>query len=292
MGVGPHRTQPGTAGSNFLPVDASVIMALAVLADGDHGVRRLQARLPGAPVRRLEAIVHPVPVPVHPRRQTHDTEVDRAARRGVAVLGTLGSNDEWPEFANDKGGFKLDKWEEYVGQVVSHYRGRVRAWEIWNEPNYEFAPDYYAQMLKRGAEAIKRADPSASVVAIGGAPEPEYAERVFEQLHKQYPQWERSKFIAVISMHMYPARSEQEPTGPEIPFACPFCGEAYQVSEDLAGKKISCRNCREPCRVETPQKKKKKRRARSKFSWLLLVLGVVLAVFFLAVGVLLGRLFR
>ena len=142
----------------------------------------------------------------------HDAEVDRAARRGVAVLGTLGSNDEWPEFANDKGGFSLDKWEEYVGQVVSHYRGRVRAWEIWNEPNYEFDPDYYAQMLKRGAEAIKRADPSASVIAIGGAPEPEYAERVFEELRKQSPGWERSRYIDVISMHMYPARSEQEPT--------------------------------------------------------------------------------
>jgi hypothetical protein len=37
--------------------------------------------------------------------------------------------------------------------------------------------------------------------------------------------------------------------GPEIPFVCPFCNEAYPVSEELAGKTISCRNCREPSRV-------------------------------------------
>jgi len=30
---------------------------------------------------------------------------------------------------------------------------------------------------------------------------------------------------------------------------CPFCSEAYPVSEELAGKTISCRNCREPSRV-------------------------------------------
>jgi hypothetical protein len=52
-----------------------------------------------------------------------------------------------------------------------------------------------------------------------------------------------------------PAKPQEEvaradPQGPEIPFVCPFCGEAYQVSEELAGKKITCRNCREPCRVD------------------------------------------
>jgi hypothetical protein len=41
-----------------------------------------------------------------------------------------------------------------------------------------------------------------------------------------------------------------EPQGPEMAFVCPFCQEAYQVSEELAGKKINCRNCREPCRVD------------------------------------------
>jgi hypothetical protein len=57
-----------------------------------------------------------------------------------------------------------------------------------------------------------------------------------------------------------PAKPEQDqvvlaaPQGPEIPFVCPFCNETYQVSEELAGKKINCRNCREACRVDAIKK--------------------------------------
>jgi hypothetical protein len=44
-----------------------------------------------------------------------------------------------------------------------------------------------------------------------------------------------------------------EPQGPEIPFTCPFCDDSYLVSAELAGKKINCRSCREPCRVDEPK---------------------------------------
>lgn len=40
------------------------------------------------------------------------------------------------------------------------------------------------------------------------------------------------------------------PDGPEVPFECPFCGETYQVSDELVGKDINCRNCRARCQVE------------------------------------------
>ena len=40
----------------------------------------------------------------------------------------------------------------------------------------------------------------------------------------------------------------EDVNGPEIDFVCPFCGDAYRVSAELAGKKITCRSCREPCR--------------------------------------------
>lgn len=41
----------------------------------------------------------------------------------------------------------------------------------------------------------------------------------------------------------------------QITFVCPFCNEVYPVSEELAGKKINCRNCYEASR--TPGKEKK-----------------------------------
>ncbi|MBM4067715.1 MAG: hypothetical protein FJ271_02040 [Planctomycetes bacterium] len=44
---------------------------------------------------------------------------------------------------------------------------------------------------------------------------------------------------------------------PQITFVCPFCSEVYPVSEDLAGKKINCRNCYEASRAPGKEKKPK-----------------------------------
>ncbi len=78
-----------------------------------------------------------------------------------------------------------------------------------------------------------------------------------------------------------PAKPAEEiahatPQGPEIPFVCPFCGETYQVSEDLAGKKITCRNCREPCRVDAKPVAAPEFNGRS--FWLGVGVGVVLTL--------------
>jgi hypothetical protein len=45
-------------------------------------------------------------------------------------------------------------------------------------------------------------------------------------------------------------RKKEEKEEPEgIKFVCSFCDETYQVSEELAGKAIRCRNCGELDRV-------------------------------------------
>ena len=140
----------------------------------------------------------------------YDSKIDRARERGISVLGTLGTNDHWPKWADDGGKPDLDKWEEFVGQVVRHYRGGVKTWEIWNEPNSLFEPAFYARMLKRGAEAVRRADPSASVVAMGGPSDHQYIRDVFAELRKQFPKWQYKRYIDVLSMHMYPNRVQRE----------------------------------------------------------------------------------
>ncbi len=62
---------------------------------------------------------------------------------------------------------------------------------------------------------------------------------------------------AVKALFSATARPEEvhhtQPDGPQLTFICPFCSETYSVSEELAGKKITCRNCYEPCRV--PERK-------------------------------------
>ena len=71
----------------------------------------------------------------------------------------------------------LQAWGDFLEAMARHARGRVDAYEIWNEPNLasewgDEAPDpaYYARMLAIAYERIHRADPQALVVSAGFAP--------------------------------------------------------------------------------------------------------------------------
>jgi hypothetical protein len=71
----------------------------------------------------------------------------------------------------------LGHYRHFVERVAWRYRGRVRAYIIWNEPNLALewggqAPDpaAYVQLLRVGYQGVKAGDPDALVVAAGLAP--------------------------------------------------------------------------------------------------------------------------
>jgi len=130
--------------------------------------------------------------PVDDQFVWYDEQVQRAGRYGITTLGTLSTNNYWPAWAADPvtGFMKLDKWEEFVGQIVDHYKKLgVHYWEIWNEPNYTFPPAFYAQMMKRAADAIEANDPNAKIVGMGGAYGDQFFRDVITQMELQYPNW-------------------------------------------------------------------------------------------------------
>jgi hypothetical protein len=62
-------------------------------------------------------------------------------------------------------------WAQFIYATVSRYKDSVRAWEVWNEPNFRSfwctLPDEgprFAQMTRVSYQAIKAADPTATVV--------------------------------------------------------------------------------------------------------------------------------
>ncbi len=66
---------------------------------------------------------------------------------------------------------------QFLSALATRYRGRVAAYEIWNEPNlgYEWGnqppdPAAYTALLQTAYRAIKTADPAALVVSGGLAP--------------------------------------------------------------------------------------------------------------------------
>jgi hypothetical protein len=62
-------------------------------------------------------------------------------------------------------------WGRFVHAAAQRYRGRIAAYEIWNEPNrpdfWGGTPEQYYRLLSAGMAAIRHADPNARVV-LGG----------------------------------------------------------------------------------------------------------------------------
>jgi hypothetical protein len=110
-----------------------------------------------------------------------DDIVDRANALGFTVVLRLDTTPEWarPPDATD-GRTPPVRYEDYwdfVEAAANHFRGRVRAYQIWNEPNLDIEwggqppdPVSYARLLRGAAERVRRADPQAQVVMAALSP--------------------------------------------------------------------------------------------------------------------------
>ena len=71
----------------------------------------------------------------------------------------------------------LQNFGDFCGAIAERYRGRIAAYQVWNEPNLHREwgnrppnPEEYTALLKICYQAIKSADPKAIVVSAGLAP--------------------------------------------------------------------------------------------------------------------------
>lgn len=108
-----------------------------------------------------------------------DRLVDLARRQGVRVLLPLGLSPAWASLrpaeasAYDAGNAappaRIADWTAYVEAVVSRYRGRIEAYEIWNEPNrsrfFSGSVEDAVGLACEAARVIKAQDPAALVVS-------------------------------------------------------------------------------------------------------------------------------
>ena len=61
----------------------------------------------------------------------------------------------------------LPAWSKYVSEVVKHARGRIKYWEVWNEPPTGTGRDQtaadYAKIVIAAYDAAKAADPACRI---------------------------------------------------------------------------------------------------------------------------------
>jgi polysaccharide biosynthesis protein PslG len=121
--------------------------------------------------------------------QEPDRIVDAISQAGLKIIARVDNQPRWAstkvEFPATAPPDDLTDWTDYLSALAGRYRGRIQAYEIWNEPNLarewgEQKPDpvAYTAMLKASYQAIKAADPQALVVSAGMSPTTESSDQV------------------------------------------------------------------------------------------------------------------
>jgi hypothetical protein len=117
--------------------------------------------------------------------------------------------DFWREPPSD-----LSAFGKFMRVIATHYRGKVRSWELWNEPDLENywlgTPAQFARMIDGAARAVHQADPSVRVV-LGGFSRGDspFSETLLRKYHV-------GSMVDVINVHGYletwsPERTESYP---------------------------------------------------------------------------------
>lgn len=106
---------------------------------------------------------------------TVDKCITEASRRGLKVLVTLWLTPAWAGAAGTTDRHPPNNAQDYADfarWMAARYRGKVAAWEVWNEPDpaqqfWTGTTAQYVELLKAAYPAFKAGDPSAAVVLAG-----------------------------------------------------------------------------------------------------------------------------
>jgi len=109
--------------------------------------------------------------------EKYDHIVALAQKYDLGLIVRLSNPPAWTRAGGDDVGTKappddVQDFADFVSTVVARYQGRVRYYQLWNEPNvypewghYPINPEEYVTLLAAGAEAARAADPDAVIIA-------------------------------------------------------------------------------------------------------------------------------
>ena len=141
-----------------------------------------------------------------------DRYMNLADQNHTEILFALGLTPRWASSRPDEKSVyqpgwaappaDIQDWRDYVRTVVTHCKGRIHAYEIWNEPNYKVfwsgSTDELLTLTKEASAIIKSIDPQAIVVspaATNTASGPSWVNEFLSKGGGQY--------VDVIGYHFY-----------------------------------------------------------------------------------------
>ena len=110
-----------------------------------------------------------------------DMVVDYAAVEGLTMVARIDYVPDWARPPQTTSRYlepgRYNDFGDFVFAFVSHYKGRIHYYIIWNEPNLAAEwgyrgvnPAEYTALLKIAYQRAKQADPQAQILAAGLAP--------------------------------------------------------------------------------------------------------------------------
>ena len=109
--------------------------------------------------------------------EKYDRIVALADQYGMGLIVRISNPPAWSRAeGNEVGSYappdNYDDFADFAGAVANRYQGRIRYYQLWNEPNiypewgvYPTDPVAYTALLKAGATAIRAKDPDAVIIA-------------------------------------------------------------------------------------------------------------------------------
>jgi hypothetical protein len=143
-----------------------------------------------------------------------DAIVRGAEHYDLEIVARLDQHPDWSRSRSATNGppDDLADYGDFVHAIASRYKGHVRGYVIWNEPNLAVEwggdapdPEAYADMLRVAYTRIKEADPAALVVSAGLAPTNEHGAFAMDDrlyLERMYDAGARQHFD-VLGAHAY-----------------------------------------------------------------------------------------
>lgn len=115
-----------------------------------------------------------------------DAQMDYLSAHGFTFGGTLIGNPSWNE-KDARGSLPVNHltgWSDYVTAIVEHANGRIKRWEVWNEPpNFtgkDQTPADYAKIVVAAYDATKAVDPTCHIGLAAKSAHIHYLEQVIQ----------------------------------------------------------------------------------------------------------------
>jgi hypothetical protein len=170
-----------------------------------------------------------------------DAYISQAESHGVEVLLPVGLSPGWASSRpKEKSGYRpgnaapprdISDWQDYVRQVATHYKGRVHAYEIWNEPNlsdfFSGRPEQMLELARVAYGVLKQVD-KTNIVVSPSATSPSGIEWL-----DRYLKMGGGAYADVIGFHFYVT-----PQAPEAMLALAERLRAVIRENHLGGKPI------------------------------------------------------